>query len=68
MKKLKLEELAVESFQTVEGARGAGSVRAHEVITEFYAGATCFPECPGTDWETCHNTCEGPSCRPVDCP
>jgi hypothetical protein len=68
MKKLKLEELAVESFQTVEGARGAGSVRAHEYPTEFHAGNTCLPECPGTDWETCQNTCEGPTCWPGGCP
>jgi len=73
MKKLKLEELAVESFQTVESARGAGSVRAHEGITDFFAGPTCCPECPSTDWQTCENTCntcDGYTCRPGDwgCP
>jgi len=69
MKKLKLEELAVESFQTVESARGVGTVRAHG-ITDFHAGATCFPVCPGTDWQTCENTCEtcdGPTCWPGGC-
>jgi hypothetical protein len=73
MKKLKLEDLAVESFQTVEVARGAGTVRAHG-ITDFFAGPTCCPDCPSTDWQTCADTCHtcdgGYTCRPGDwgCP
>ena len=73
MKKLKLKELAVESFQTtMEGARGAGTVRANGV-TDFHSGPTCCTVCPGTDWQTCENTCQtcdGPTCLPGDwgCP
>ncbi|HEX6748613.1 MAG TPA: hypothetical protein VF092_15050 [Longimicrobium sp.] len=64
---LKVEKLAVESFETLDGARGAGTVRAHEDRTEWQ-DSTCATDCfPGSDWDSCLS-CNDPTCRSVDCP
>ena len=53
MKKLKIEELAVESFVTSEERRERGTVRANE----YTSGCTGYePTCPG--FYTCVSGCD----------
>lgn len=57
--KLRLEDLAVESFDTVPGGGFAGTVKAHDESEEGTFLSVCR-SCPNTcDEYTCQNTCEG---------
>lgn len=61
MKKLKLEELAVESFATTETIAGRATVEAHEE-------AQITPTCPPS-WPNLYTACPGLSeCDPTVCP
>lgn len=63
MRKLKLEELAVESFSTAPEPVKRGTVRAHVTYLEVYScdptcqDATCGVTCPNTCPYTCDQTC-----------
>lgn len=58
MKKLRIEDLAIESFETAAPAAGKGTVVAHATQGNKYtcdpAVGTCFGY---TCYETCANTC-----------
>jgi hypothetical protein len=61
MKKLKLdvEDLAVQSFATNDAGGERGTVRAHNSWRVCWTGEShCYCTQPGTDWQTCENTCE----------
>jgi hypothetical protein len=67
MRKLKLEDLAVESFDAMAAERGRGTVRGHTGENTCWAAAcqqtdddyTCRQGCFGTQapQDTCYNTC-----------
>lgn len=75
---LHLEELAVESFSTTDGAPGRGTVRGMDSVTVDQdtcvtcpaTCATCGATCPNTCGVTCGNTCATcpASCSPANCP
>ncbi|HEX8906911.1 MAG TPA: hypothetical protein VF771_18820 [Longimicrobiaceae bacterium] len=81
MKKLRLdaEALRVESFASAFTPPLRATIHAHAAADESWestdygsccgtcADLTCAPNCPGSDWESCV-TCDGPTCRAVDCP
>lgn len=78
MRKLHLEDLAVESFSTIDGADGRGTVRGMDSATVDQdtcatcpaTCATCGATCPNTCPVTCGNTCATcpASCDPNNCP
>jgi hypothetical protein len=63
MKKLKLDQLRVESFATTSGARRMGTVRALDDtalcdLTTPDSVCTCQPQCCTHDGTTCPTTWE----------
>ena len=75
---LHLEDLAVESFSTADGAGARGTVRGLDSVTVDQdtcatcpaTCATCGATCPNTCAVTCGNTCATcpVSCDPATCP
>jgi hypothetical protein len=74
MKKLKLDELQVESFETVaDGAAERGTVHAHVKYTDIRycgSGQGCYtddePECR-TQWYGCNtNQCSQYNCQTIE--
>lgn len=51
MKKLKIEDLSIESFETAAVAAGKGTVMAHETL------GTCDPRVGTCFGYTCYQTC-----------
>lgn len=59
MKKLKLDDLEVETFRTAERTGGRGTVQGHYGTTHTQAGDTCLT-CQGQD--TCFVSCQMSEC------
>ena len=61
MRRMKLEAIQVESFETTHLPAGTGTVAAYE--------SDPFPEIPQSEGTTCEGTCRGPTCAgSCDCP
>lgn len=62
--KLHLDQLTVDSFDTLAADARRGTVQAFAPPTLLYTCATCDPSCESCNscFNTCHNTC-GPSCN-----
>jgi hypothetical protein len=65
MKKLKIEDLAIESFETAAPAAGEGTVVGHGTKRETCDpavgtcfGYTCYETCANTCADTCAYTCD----------
>jgi len=54
---LKVDDLAVDSFETGDEHRRSGTIRGHDTVeTEWCTG---YPECISKKCQTPHNTCYG---------
>lgn len=63
-RKLKLEQLEVESFEVLpEAPKGRGTVQGREFARTRFGGDTCAGTC--YDYDTCGISCPGGSCYPT---
>ncbi|HSU16871.1 pinensin family lanthipeptide [Longimicrobium sp.] len=74
MKKLKMDDLRVESFATTAAQAGRRTVHGYESPHTWYV-ESCAPNCGSTYWiscdpangpDTCAQTCPG-TCDPLVC-
>jgi hypothetical protein len=59
--KLNLEDLSVDSFDTVRSGKARGTVFGEQCTCWTYCGQNTCPGCPTCDG-TCNGTCAGDTC------